>query len=144
VEADADWAALSRLRSALTAAPDLYWRCWLTAINLVGLVVVVGALFDVGLVVGAGRTGIYRRSLYPLAPPALTLGAALAERRRRRVALSGGLLAGYVAALAAVGVVGESIRNAPGYPAAGLVGCLALAALGGALARRARTVDGEA
>lgn len=141
---DTDRSALARLRSALTAEPDLYWQCWLTGINLVGLVVVVGAVFDVALVVGEGRTGIYRRSLYPLAPPALTLGAALAERCRRRVMLSGGLLVGYVAVIVAVGVVGEAVREAPGYPAAGLAGCLALVALGAALARRARVVDGEA
>lgn len=142
--ADADRSVIVRLRSALTAEPDLYWQCWLTGINLVGLVVVAGALFDVALVVGEGRTGIYRRSLYPLVPPALTLGAALVERRRRRLLLSGGLLAGYVVVLAVVGILGEAVREAPAYPAVGLAGCLVLAALGAALARRARVIDGEA
>lgn len=142
--ADADGSAIARLRSALTAEPDLYRQCWLTGINLVGLVVVTGALFDVGLVIGEGRAGIYRRSLYPLVPPALTLGVALVERRHRRMALSGGLLAGYVVVLAALGLVGEAVRVAPAYPAAGLAGCLALVALGAALARRARAVDSEA
>ncbi len=127
---------LSRLRAVLTAEPDSYWRLWLTGINLVGLVVVAGALFDIGAVVGRGQTGIYRRSLYPFVPPALTLGAALFGRSRRRLALSGGLLLGYAALLTAVGVLPEALRVAPRYSLAGLLACVALTAVGWAFARR--------
>jgi hypothetical protein len=146
-DTDRSGTTLARLRARLTAEPDLYWRLWLTGVNLVGLVVLSGALLDLRVVIGTGRTGIYRRSLYPLVPPALTLGAALAgppRGRPRRIALSGGLLVGYVGILAVVGVLGEALRRAPAYPAAGLVGCLALAGIGAALARRADRVSTDA
>jgi hypothetical protein len=57
-DTDRSGATLARLRARLTAEPDLYWRLWLTGVNLVGLVVLSGALLDLRVVIGSGRTGI--------------------------------------------------------------------------------------
>jgi hypothetical protein len=131
---------LGRVRSALFSAsePPFYWQLWLTGVNLVGLLVVVGILFDLRAVLGPdGRAGIYQRALYPLFPAALTLGVALWERRPRRVLLSGGALAGYVVVLAWVGLLAELFGPGRSFLLAGLFGCVVFCALGAALAARA-------
>lgn len=118
---------LARLRDRLARDPSRYERAWLTSINAVGLVVVLGVLFDSTLVLGRGQTGIFQRALYPLVPPAVTLGVAFRTRTRRGVALSAGLLVAYVLVLAFVGTLGEMLGTAPIYAVAGAGGTAALA-----------------
>lgn len=124
--------------------PSFYWQLWLTAVNAVGLLVVIGALFDLRAVLGPdGRGGIYQRSLYPLLPAALTLGAAVAEQSLDRVAVSAGALVGYVALLFAVGVAGEMLVSGRPFAVAGVVAVVSFAVLGLVLGRRADRVAGE-
>lgn len=137
--------AVSRLRSVLfsDAEPPFYWQLWLTSVNLVGLLVVVGVLFDVRAILGPeGPAGIFQRALYPLFPAALTLGAALGQRRPRRVLLSGSALVGYVAILGWVGVVDGLLTTGSQFLFAGVVGCLVFLGLGVVLAVRAERVAG--
>lgn len=125
---------LDRVRARLARDPSRYERAWLTSVNLVGLVVVLGVLFDLGVVLGSGQTGIFRRALYPLVPPAATLGVALRDGYRRGVALSVALLVGYAAVLALVGTLGSMLATAPAYAAVGVAGTGLLAAVGYLLA----------
>jgi hypothetical protein len=121
--------------------PSFYWQLWLTTVNAVGLVVVLGAVFDLRAVLGPeGPGGIYQRSLYPLVPAAVTLGAAIAERSAERVAVSAATLAGYVGLLALVGVAGGMVADGQAFAVAGAVSVVGLAAFGLALGRRARRV----
>jgi hypothetical protein len=132
--------ALARLRAVLfsNAEPPFYWQLWLTSVNLIGLFVVLGVVFDVRAILGPeGPRGIFQRALYPLFPAALTLGAALAERRPRRILLSGGALVGYVAVLGFVGVVDGLVTTGRAFLLAGTVGCLVFLGLGVLLALRA-------
>jgi hypothetical protein len=134
---------LASLRAVLFSGerPSFYWQLWLTTVNAVGLLVVVGALFDLRVVLGPeGPTGIYQRSLYPLVPAAATLGVAVAERSVGRVAVSGGALVGYVAILAGVGVVGGMLADGQAFALAGGVGVLTFVSLGVVLGRRAERV----
>ena len=124
------------------AQPSFYWQMWLTAVNAVGLLVVLGVLFDLRAVLGpAGPDGIYQRSLYPLLPAAVTLGVAVAERSLERVAVSGGALVGYVALLAAVGVVGEMLVDGRAFALAGTVAVVGFVGLGVVLGRRAERLS---
>lgn len=125
---------LDRVRARLARDPTPYERAWLTSINAVGLLVVLGVLFDSTLVLGEGRTGIFQRALYPLAPPVVTLGVAVREGRRRGVALSAGLLVCYVAILAFVGNISAMLATAPRYAVVGVVGAGLLALVGYVLA----------
>ena len=118
---------LDRVRARLARDPSRYERAWLTSINAVGLVVVLGVLFDSTLVLGRGRTGIFQRALYPLVPPAVTLGVALRTGTRRGAALSAALLVVYVLVLAFVGTLGAMLGAAPSYAAVGVGGVVALA-----------------
>jgi len=118
---------LDRVRARLARDPSRYERAWLTSVNLVGLVVVLGVLFDLRVVLGSGRTGVFRRALYPLVPPAVTLGVALRGGHRRGVALSVALLVGYAVVLWLVGTLGAMLATAPGYAAAGVAGAAVLA-----------------
>lgn len=111
-----------RVRARLTREQTEYERAWLTSINVVGALVVAGILFDSGLVLGAGQTGIFQRALYPYVPPAVSLGVAIAGRNRRGVLLSTGGLVGYTLLLGVVGTLGTAIATAPVYPVAGSVG----------------------
>lgn len=136
--------AVDRLRAVAAREPTFYGRLWLTSINLVGAVVVGAVLFDIGLLLGEGATGIFRRALYPLAPPAVTLGVGLAESNRRHVAISGGLLVGYVLLLALVGTLGDALAAGQDYVVGGAAGVVALAAIGWTLGRRYRGgADGQ-
>jgi hypothetical protein len=123
---------LDRVRARLARDPSRYERAWLTSVNLVGLVVVLGVLFDLDLVLGNGQTGIFRRALYPLVPPAVTLGVALRGGHRRGAGLSAALLVGYAVVLALVGTLGPMLATAPVYAAVGVAGAAVLA-LGGYL-----------
>jgi hypothetical protein len=127
------------LRGRLAGPPSRYERAWLTSINAVGLLVVTAVLLDSTLLLGEGRTGIFRRALYPLVPPAVTLGVAVAERHRRGVALSGACILVYTAVLAGLGTLPDALATAPVYPLAGLAGVAALAAAGFAWTRAAST-----
>ena len=121
--------------------PSFYWQLWLTTVNAVGLLVVVGALFDLRAVLGPdGPAGIYQRSLYPLVPAAATLGVALAERSAQRAAVSGGALLGYVGLLGAVGVVGGMLADGRAFALAGAVAVAVFVVLGAVLSRRAQAV----
>jgi hypothetical protein len=134
--------AVARLRSVLFSdtEPPFYWQLWLTSVNLVGVVVLSAVLLDLRVVLGPeGPRGIYQRSLYPLFPAALTMGAALVERHPRRVLLSGGALAGYVGLLFVVGVGADLLGPGLPFAVAGTTGCVVFAALGGVLARGAST-----
>ena len=124
------------IRSRLGGAPSRYERVWLWTINAVGLVVVAAVAFDVGLVLGEGQTGVFRRALYPLVSPAVVLGVATADGNRRQALLAAGLGGGYLLVLAAVGTLGAALRTAPVYPLAGLVGGAGLAVGGWLVARR--------
>jgi hypothetical protein len=125
--------------------PSFYWQLWLTTVNAVGLLVVVGAVFDLRAVLGPdGQAGIYQRSLYPLVPAAATLGVALAERSAERAAVSGGALVGYVALLGAVGVAGGMLADGRAFALAGTVAVAVFVALGAVLSRRAQRVAGAA
>ncbi|WP_246985183.1 hypothetical protein [Halorientalis marina] len=117
---------LDRVRARLARAPSRYERAWLTSVNLVGLVVVLGVLFDLDLVLGNGQTGIFRRALYPLVPPAVTLGVALWGGHRRGAGLSAALLVGYAVVLALVGTLGPMLATAPVYAAVGVAGAAVL------------------
>lgn len=118
------------LRALLGGDPGPYERAWLTSINTVGVVVVVGVVFDSSILLGSGQSGIFQRALYPLAPPAATLGVALAIERPRGVVLSTGLLIGYLALLTVTGTVQDALAAAPGYAGAAVVGVVAVATLG--------------
>lgn len=118
---------LARLRARLARDPSPYERAWLTSINAVGLLVVLGVLFDSTLVLGRGQTGIFQRALYPLVPPAVTLGVALRTGTRRGAVLSAGLLVAYVLVLAVVGTLGELLGTAPIYAVVSAVGVAVLA-----------------
>jgi hypothetical protein len=118
---------LARLRARLARDPSPYERAWLTSINAIGLLVVLGVLFDSTLVLGQGQTGIFQRALYPLVPPAVTLGVALRTGTRRGTALSAGLLVVYVFVLAFAGTMGTMLGVAPIYAVVGAVGVAVLA-----------------
>ena len=136
---------LASLRAVLFSGeqPSFYWQLWLTTVNAVGLLVVVGAVFDLRAVLGPeGPGGIYQRSLYPLLPAAVTLGVAVAERSLERVAVSGGALVGYVAILVAVGVAGGMLVDGRAFALAGVLGVLTFVALGVVLGRRAERLAG--
>ena len=126
------------VRAVVAAKPGPYERAWLTSINAVGLIVVLAVIFDISTLLGSGRSGVFQRALYPLVPPAVTLGVALAIGKRRGVSLSAGLLIGYVGLLAAVGTLQASLASAPAYPAAAVVGVAVTAALGYVGTRRTR------
>lgn len=121
---------LDRVRARLARDPSPYERAWLTSINAVGLLVVLGVLFDSTLVLGRGQTGIFRRALYPLVPPAVTLGVAVREGPSRGVALSASLLVGYTIILTLVGTLGSMLAMAPQYAVVGLAGAGLLALAG--------------
>jgi hypothetical protein len=113
----------------------------LTAINGVGLLIVLGVVFDLQSVLGPeGRAGIYQRSLYPLLPAALTLGAAVAERSVKRATVSGVALGGYVGLLILVGVAGEMLIQGQAFALAGGIAVLVFGGLGLGLGRRAQQV----
>lgn len=131
--------ARESLRALLGGDPGPYERAWLTSINTVGLVVVAAVVFDISVVLGSGQSGVFQRALYPLAPPAATLGVALAIERRRGVVLSAGLLVGYVALLAVTGTVQAALRSAPGYAVAAIIGIGVVAVLGYVVARQTST-----
>ena len=138
---------LASLRAVLFSGeqPSFYWQLWLTTVNAVGLLVVVGAVFDLQAILGPeGPDGIYQRSLYPLLPAAVTLGVAVAERSVERVAVSGGALVGYVAILAAVGVAGERLVDGRAFALAGTLAVLTFVGLGVVLGRRAERLAGAA
>jgi len=118
------------VRARLSGDPSRYERAWLTSINVVGVLVVLGVLFDSALLLGSGQTGIFQRALYPLAPPAVTLGVALAAGTRRQVAVSGVALAGYVGVLALVGTLPAALDAAPVYLLVGAVGSAVAVAVG--------------
>jgi len=118
------------VRARVAGDPSRYERAWLTSINVVGLLVVLGVLVDSRLLLGSGQTGIFQRALYPLVPPALTLGVALAAGTRRQIAFSGVALVAYVALLAVVGTFRTALEVAPVYALAGAVGSLVLVAVG--------------
>jgi hypothetical protein len=121
--------------------PSFYWQLWLTTVNAVGLLVVVGALFDLRVVLGPhGPAGIYQRSLYPLVPAAATLGVAVAERSLERAAVSGGALVGYVALLGLVGVLGGMLVDGRAFALGGALAVLTFVTLGVVLGRRAERV----
>jgi hypothetical protein len=124
------------LRGLLGGDPGPYERAWLTSINTVGLAVIVAVVFDISAVLGSGQSGVFQRALYPLAPPAATLGVALAIRMRRGAVLSVGLLVGYVALLTVTGTVQAALASAPGYAVAAGVGVVAVATLGYAVTRQ--------
>ncbi len=126
----------TRLRALFDADAGPYERAWLTSINAVGLVVVVAVAFDISILLGSGQSGVFQRALYPFAPPAATLGVALAVERRRGVVLSAGLLVGYVALLTAVGTVQDALASAPAYAGVAVVGIVAVATLGYGVARQ--------
>ena len=131
--------ARESLRALLGGDPGPYERAWLTSINTVGLVVVAAVVFDISVVLGSGQSRVFQRALYPLAPPAATLGVALAIERRRGVVLSAGLLVGYVALLAVTGTVQAALRSAPGYAVAAIIGIGVVAVLGYVVARQTST-----
>jgi hypothetical protein len=66
----------------------------------------------------------------------------VAERSVGRVAVSSGALVGYVAVLAAVGVVGGMLADGQAFALAGGVGVLTFVVLGVVLGRRAERVAG--
>lgn len=121
------------------ADPGLYERAWLASINLVGVVVVLAVVFDSSLVLGRGQSGVFRRALYPLVPPAVTLGVAVALGTRRGVLLSAGALVFYVVLLVAVGTARASFVSAPEYAVVAVVGTAATIALGYGVARQLRS-----
>jgi hypothetical protein len=116
------------VRERLGGTPTRYERAWLVSINAVGLVVVLGVLLDSALVLGRGEQGIYQRALYPLVPPAVSLGVALAERYRRGTAVAAGVALLYVLALAGLGTLGSAVADAPAVVAGGAIGLLVLTA----------------
>jgi hypothetical protein len=121
---------VARARERFSRPPSRYERAWFRSINAVGLAVLVAVVLDLDPVLGSGQTGVFRRALYPLVPPALTLGVAVAGGYRRGTLLSAGLLVGYVLLLAAVGTVGRALELAPGYLLVG-VGFVAASAVAG-------------
>jgi len=123
------------VRDRLRRPPSRYERVWLWTVTAVGLLVVAAVALDAGVVLGEGRTGVFRRALYPLVPPGVVLGVAAADRSRRQALLAGCLGVGYLAALAAVGTLGAALRTAPAYPLWGVVVVGACAAGGWVLAR---------
>ncbi len=127
------------LRALLGGDPGPYERAWLTSINTVGLIVVAAVVFDISVVLGSGQSGVFQRALYPLVPPAATLGVALAIERRRGVVLSAGLLVGYVALLAVTGTLQAALASAPGYAVAAVIGIGVVAVLGYAAAWQTST-----
>lgn len=133
--------AVNRIRSLIASEPTFYSRLWTTSINIIGVVIVAAVLFDISVVLGEGETGIFRRALYPLGPPALTLGAGLAELDRRHIAISGSILFGYVGLLALVGTLGEALSASPAYVIGGAVGVCMLMGVGWVLERRRRRVE---
>jgi hypothetical protein len=121
---------VTRLRERVRRPPTRYERAWLTSINAVGLIVVAGVLFDSTLLLGSGQRGVFQRALYPLVPPAVSLGVALAARSPRGTALSVGALVAYGAVLTAVGTLPAALAAAPGLVAGGVVGAGGLAVAG--------------
>ncbi|WP_299269685.1 hypothetical protein [Halorientalis sp.] len=113
---------VERVRARLTREQTRYERAWLTSINTVGFLVVVGILLDSELLLGAGQTGIFQRALYPFVPPAVSLGVAIADGNDRGTLLSAVALVGYTLVLGVVGTLGTAVATAPVYPVAGLVG----------------------
>lgn len=127
--------AIDRLRAVFEREPTFYERAWLTSINLVGVIIVGAVLFDIAVLLGEGTAGIFQRALYPLVPLATTLGVAISGSNGRNVAISGGLLAGYVFLLALVGTLGAALSSGRAFVFGGLTGVVALVALGWLLDR---------
>lgn len=119
--------------------PGLYERAWLTSINVVGVIVVLAVVFDSSLVLGRGQSGVFQRALYPLVPPAVTLGVAIAIGKRRGVVFSAGVLVGYVALLAVVGTIQSSLVSAPEYTALMIVSPIVMVILGYGVTRQLRS-----
>ncbi|WP_247008884.1 hypothetical protein [Halorientalis litorea] len=113
---------VERVRARFLSEQTRYERAWVTSINVIGLLIVVGIALDSELLLGTGQTGVFQRALYPYGPPALSLGVAVAEGYRRGVLLSAGFLVGYTLLLAAVGTLGTALATAPAYPIAGGAG----------------------
>ena len=130
-----------RIRPLIGRQPSFYGRLWITSINLIGVAVVGAVLFDVSLLLGTGQTGVFQRALYPLGPPALTLGLGVAELNRRHIAISGGVLCGYLALLALVRTLGNAIATEPRYIVGGVGVVIVLATIGWALGRLQRHVN---
>lgn len=127
------------VRALFDTDPGRYERAWLTSINAVGVLVVLAVVLDSSLVLGRGQSGVFRRALYPLVPPSVTLGVAIAVGTRRGVLFSAGVLAGYVALLVAVGTVQASLASAPAYVAVAVAGTAVAITLGYGTARRPRS-----
>ena len=108
---------VERVRARFLSEQTRYERAWVTSINVIGLLIVVGIALDSGLLLGTGQTGIFQR--------ALSLGVAVAEGYRRGVLLSASVLVGYTLLLAAVGTLGTALATAPAYPIAGAAGVVA-------------------
>lgn len=127
------------VRALLDTDPGLYERAWLTSINAVGVLVVLAVVLDSSLVLGRGQSGIFRRALYPLVPPAVTLGVAVAVGTRRGVFFSTGILVGYVALLVAVGTAQASLASAPAYAVVAVAGTAVAITFGYGIAQRLRS-----
>ena len=127
------------MRTLLDTDPGLYERAWLTSINVVGVIVVLAVVFDSSLVLGRGQSGVFQRALYPLVPPAVTLGVAIAIGKRRGVVFSAGVLVGYVALLAVVGTIQSSLVSAPEYTALMIVSPIVMVILGYGVTRQLRS-----
>lgn len=127
---------VTRLRERIRGMPTRYERAWVSSINAIGVLVLVGVLFDSTLLLGSGQRGVFQRALYPLAPPAVSMGVALAEEYRRGTVLSAGALAAYTAVLALVGTLPDAVAAAPAMVVGGCAGVAALATVGFAWTRR--------
>lgn len=121
---------VTRFRERLGVVPARYERAWVSSINAVGVIVLVGVLFDSTALLGSGQRGVFQRALYPLVPPSVSLGVALAEEYRRGVAVSAGALVIYLTVLAVVGTLPAAVAAAPGVVVGGGAGVVALAAAG--------------
>jgi hypothetical protein len=127
------------VRALLETEPGIYERVWLASINVIGVIVFLAVVFDSSLVIGHGQSGVFQRALYPLVPPAVTLGVAVAIGKQHGILFSAGVLIVYTAVLATVGTVQSSLVAAPEYVVIAVIGIIGAIALGYGIARKLRS-----